>query len=121
MSLAKRGLHGLHIITSDDHKGLAAARKAVFASVPWQRCQFHLQQNAQAYVPKKALAHEVAEDIRDVFDAPDRQRASQRLKEIVAKYAESARPLASWMEANIPEGLNVFKLPNPDEPEPKRV
>ena len=111
MSLAERGIHGLEMITSDDHKGLAAARKAVFASVPWQRCQFHLQQNAQAYVPKKSMAHQVAEDIRDVFDAPDRHRADQRLKETVTKYAELAPPLASWMEANIPEGLNVFKLP----------
>jgi transposase-like protein len=111
MSLAERGIHGLEMITSDDHKGLAAARRAVFASVPWQRCQFHLQQNAQAYVPKKSMTHEVAEDIRDVFDAPDRNRADQRLKDAVTKYAESAPPLASWMEANIPEGLNVFKLP----------
>jgi transposase-like protein len=99
------------MITSDDHKGLAAARKAVFASVPWQRCQFHLQQNAQAYVPKKSMAHEVAEDIRDVFDAPDRHRAELRLIETVTKFAESAPPLASWMEANIPEGLSMFKLP----------
>jgi transposase-like protein len=111
MALTKRGLHGLEMITSDDHKGLAAARRAVFASVPWQRCQFHLQQNAQAYVPNKSMAHEVAEDIRDVFDAPDRNRADQRLKDAVTKYTESAPPLASWMEANIPEGLNVFKLP----------
>jgi transposase-like protein len=29
MSLAERGIHGLEMITSDDHKGLAAARKAV--------------------------------------------------------------------------------------------
>ena len=111
MSLAERGIHGLEMITSDDHKGLAAARKTVFASVPWQRCQFHLQQNAQAYVPRKSMAQEVADDIRDVFDAPDRHRADQRLKEAVTKYAELAPPLASWMEANIPEGLNVFKLP----------
>ena len=27
---------------------LGAARTAVFPAVPWQRCQFHLQQNAQA-------------------------------------------------------------------------
>lgn len=111
MSLAERGIHGLEMITSDDHKGLAAARRAVFGSVPWQRCQFHLQQNAQAYVPKKAMAPEVAEDIRDIFDAPDRNRADQRLKDAVTKYTESAPPLAAWMEANLPEGLNVFKLP----------
>jgi putative transposase len=36
----------VRLITSDDHAGLEAARKALFPSVPWQRCQFHLQQNA---------------------------------------------------------------------------
>jgi transposase-like protein len=32
---------------SDAHSGIKAARKAVMPSVPWQRCQFHLQQNAR--------------------------------------------------------------------------
>ena len=45
--LVSRGLHGLTLITSDAHAGLKAAIKSVFPSVPWQRCQFHLQQNAQ--------------------------------------------------------------------------
>ena len=46
------GLHGVKLVTSDDHEGLGAARRAVLGSVPWQRCQFHLQQNAGAYLPK---------------------------------------------------------------------
>jgi transposase-like protein len=50
--LKDRGLYGVELIVSDAHEGLAAARKAVFPSVPWQRCQFHLQQNAGHYVPK---------------------------------------------------------------------
>jgi putative transposase len=41
-SLIKRGLRGVKFIASDDHAGLKAARKAMFAGVPWQRCQFHL-------------------------------------------------------------------------------
>ena len=52
-SLQARGLHGITLITSDAHSGLKAALKAVFPSVPWQRCQFHLQQNAQSYITKK--------------------------------------------------------------------
>ena len=110
-SLAERGLYGLEMITSDDHTGLGAARKAIFGAVPWQRCQFHLQQNAQAYVPKKSMAREVAEDIRDVFTAPDRHRAEERLTTTVKKYATSAPELSAWMEANLPEGLTVFMLP----------
>ncbi len=41
-SLQARGLHGLQLIISDDHAGLKKARKTVFSSVLWQRCQFHM-------------------------------------------------------------------------------
>ena len=71
-SLKNRGLGGIQLITSDDHAGLRAARLAAFGGLPWQRCQFHLQQNAQAYVPRKEMQSEVAADIRMIFDAPDR-------------------------------------------------
>ena len=45
--LQERGLHGVRIITSDDHAGLGKALTSRFAGVPWQRCQFHLQQNGK--------------------------------------------------------------------------
>ncbi len=54
-SLKDRGLYGIEFIVSDAHEGLKAARKAVFPSVPWQRCQFHLQQNAGQYVPSVSM------------------------------------------------------------------
>lgn len=112
-SLCKRGLHGIELITSDDHAGLKAARKAVLGSVLWQRCQFHLQQNAHAHVPKKAMAEEVHETIRDVFNAPDQEQADARLKNAVERYRETAPALAVWMEENLPEGLTVFAVPKP--------
>jgi putative transposase len=36
--LMERGLHGVQLIISDAHAGLKAARKAIFPSIPWQRC-----------------------------------------------------------------------------------
>ncbi len=110
-SLVARGLHGVQLITSDAHSGLAAARKAVLPSVPWQRCQFHLQQNAQSYVPKQSMKGEVAQDIRSVFDAADRTEAERLLKIAADKHREAAPKLAEWMEANVPDGLAVFGLP----------
>ena len=85
-SLKKRGLSGVELITSDDHAGLRAARLAVFGGIPWQRCQFHLQQNAQAYVPHKDMQAEVTEDIRTIFDAPDRTTAEAYLARTILKY-----------------------------------
>jgi len=110
-SLTQRGLHGVELIISDDHAGLKQARKAVFGGVPWQRCQFHLQQNAQAYVPRKGMKKEVAADIRAIFDAPNRQEAERLLALTVKKYQEQASKLAEWMETNLPEGLTVFAFP----------
>lgn len=95
-------------ITSDAHAGLRCALRAVFPSVLWQRCNFHLQQNAQAYVPRKEMKPRVAEDIRHIFNAPNRAEADRLLKLTVEKYAKSAPQLSVWMAINIPEGLAIF-------------
>ena len=79
-SLIERGLHGVRMIVSDDHSGLRHAREACFPGTAWQRCQFHLQQNAIHYVPKMAMRTEVAEDLRSVFNAPDRHEADRLLR-----------------------------------------
>jgi len=111
-SLVSRGLHGVKYIVSDAHQGLAAARQAIFPSVPWQRCQFHLQQNAQAYAPRVEMRTEIAQSIRSIFNCPDLASAQARLKERIAFYSKTAPKLAAWMEVNIPQGLTVFALPS---------
>jgi len=112
-SLQERGLHGVKYVVSDDHSGLKAALKACLPGAMRQRCQFHLQQNAGHYVPKVSMRKTVARDIRDVFNAPDRQEADRRLAMNVEKYKTSAPKLSHWMEKNLPEGLTVFALPTP--------
>ena len=100
--MKKRGLKGVKLIISDDHTGLSAARREVFGGNPWQRCQFHLQQNAGAYVPKKAMKKEVA---------ADRVKAGEYLQWAIEKYAQSAPKLSQWMEENLAEGLTVLNFP----------
>ena len=109
--LKDRGLKGVKLVISDDHAGLGAARRAVLGSVPWQRCQFHLQQNAGAYVPKQAMRMEVAADIRSMFNAPDRKTAEAFLIAAIQKYAVSAPKLSAWLEENLAEGFTVFDFP----------
>ena len=110
-SLVARGLNSVQLIISDAHEGLKAARIAVFGGVLWQRCQFHLQQNAGAHVTRQDTRREVAENLRTIFNAPDRQTAEAYLRKIVQKYAQVAPALADWLEKNIPEGLTVFSFP----------
>lgn len=110
LDLQQRGLHGVQLIISDAHAGLANARMTVFPSVLWQRCQFHLQQNAQAYVPKKSMKESVAADIREIFNASSLKEAMRLLELKIEKYKDSASKLSEWMETNLPEGLTVYEF-----------
>jgi putative transposase len=110
-SLKKRGMHGMKLIVSDAHEGLKAARKSMMPSVPWQRCQFHLMQNAMQYIPKIEMRKQVAQDLRNVFNAKDLADATEELKRFVELYQDTAAKVATWAENNIPEGLAVFQLP----------
>ena len=110
-SLIQRGLRGVKFIASDDHAGLKAARKAMFPAVPWQRCQFHLQHNAQGYVSKIDQRTVVARQIRCIFSAPDVHEATRLLNIAIEGWATAHPKLASWAQENIPEGFAVFGLP----------
>ena len=110
-ALQNRGLHGIQLFISDAHEGLKAARKAIFPAVPWQRCQFHLQKNASAHVPRRSLRRQVAADLRTVFNAPDAAEAGCYLQLFVERYRETAPQLATWAETAVPEGLTVFQFP----------
>jgi transposase-like protein len=111
-SLLDRGMRGVQMVVSDAHAGLKAALRAVIPSVSWQRCQCHLQRNAQAYVPKVSMKGTVAAAIRQIFAASDRAEADQKLKDFVQSYEKTAPKLVKWAEENIPEGLTVFQLPS---------
>lgn len=109
--LVDRGVRGVKLIVSDAHDGLAAARKTVFPGVPWQRCQLHLQQNAQSKIAKPSLKEQVASDIRAIFNAPSLEEATRLLNIAVEKYAKDQSKLSAWMADNISEGLTVFAFP----------
>ncbi len=110
-SLQQRGLHGVQLIVSDNHAGLKAACAARFTGVLWQRCQFHLMQNAMHLVTRQHQKTEVAEGLRSVFNAPDRAEAQRRLLLLVEQYEQSMPKLSQWLEENVTEGLAIFALP----------
>jgi putative transposase len=108
--LVARGLQGVEFVTSDDHPGLKTARKAVLPGARWQRCQFHLAQNAIHHAPSLAIRKVIGEELRAVWNARNLGAAEEELKRLVAKYRPAASKLADWLENNVPEGLAVFKL-----------
>jgi transposase-like protein len=108
--LVSRGLRGVTFVVSDDHPGLRAARKAVLGGATWQRCQFHLAQNAIHHAPTLAIRKRIGAELRAVWNARNLKAAEAELAALVESYRQTAPKLAAWLEKNVPEGLAVFTL-----------
>lgn len=110
-SLQKRGMRGVQFVVSDDHAGLRAARQAVLGGATWQRCQFHLAQNAIHHSPNQAIRKHIGQELRQMWNAPNLAAATENLCLLVERYREPAPKLSQWLADNIAEGLAVFTLP----------
>ena len=51
--LTARGLAGVQLVVSDDHRGLTNAIDALPPGASWQRCRTHCMRNLLTRVPKK--------------------------------------------------------------------
>ncbi len=68
--LVERGLHGVRLVISDDHRGLVKAVREQLLGAAWQRCRVHFTRNAQDLVPRSARSM-VATVVRSIFEQPD--------------------------------------------------
>ena len=110
-SLQRRGLKGVELVVSDDHVGLRAARRVVWPSVPWQRCPFHLAQNAQAHAHNRQQAREMGQAIRDIFNSPSLADAETMVTREAQRFAKENSPWVKWLEENIAEGFTAYRFP----------
>lgn len=110
-SLVARGLAGVSLIVSDNHTGLKAARQAVMSEVPWQRCQFHMAQNAQSYARKQSMRYEIGQSMRDIFGSPSIEDARDMVQKVVKRYESSASDFVDWLEENVEEAFTIYRLP----------
>jgi putative transposase len=85
--LVERGLSGVRLVISDDHRGLVKAAREQLLGASWQRCRVHLTRNAQDLVPRHARSM-VASAIRSVFEQPDERSAREQSGRVI----ESIRP-----------------------------
>ncbi len=111
-NLLDRGMSRPLGVTSDNHPGIRKALASTLTGVPWQRCQFHFQQNAQAHVTKQGYKKTAAAYIRNIFHAPNKQSALKlalETEEIFRRDRQSK--LADWIAANIEECLTFADYP----------
>lgn len=107
-SLANRGLTGVKLIISDDHAGLRKARQAVFPAIPWQRCIFHMAQNAQNKVPRNDMRKEIADAVRRIYGQESIEQARAVARKTVEQYRKRASEFSAWLEANYEDGFAFY-------------
>src|SRR6056297_2543678 len=110
--LKQRGLHGVRMVTSDDHRGLVAAIQRHFQGAAWQRCYVHFKRNAKGKVAKK---HRTAleNDLKAIYAAPSKPWALQLAREVVERWRASHPAVAQWIEDGIEDTLAYFAFPEP--------
>ena len=108
-SLKKRGANP-DMITSDAHQGLLAGLKEVYPEVPWQRCQFHFQENILKATPKKEQKG-LQTELREMFNAKTMKEARERRDEIVNDYRDVAPKAMEILELGFEEAMTGMLLP----------
>jgi len=109
-SLKQRGLSRVDLITSDNHGGLVNAVKKSFQGTVWQRCQTHFSKNVLDNTPK-SLRGEVKTFLRDIYTAPDRESAKERMQQLSAQLTDRAPKAKKVLEDGFDDAIAAFMLP----------
>ena len=109
-SLKERGLMDVHLITSDQHKGLVKAVYKHFQGTTWQRCQTHFSRNVLDQTPK-TLQPELKEDLRQLYEAIDIDNARKVRDQIINKYEVKAPKATQLLDAAFDDITAVLTLP----------
>jgi putative transposase len=109
-SLKERGLKDVHLVTSDDHKGLVNAVRKHFQEASWQRCQTHFSRNMLDHAPK-ALQPEIKEDLGRLYESVDLESARKVRDQIIAKYEAKAPKATDLLDEAFDDITAVLSLP----------
>jgi len=108
--LVERGLSGVELVISDDHKGLKAALAKQLPGTSWQRCRAHFMRNVLTKVPKGAQDL-VATLIRSVFAQPVRDEVWAQLGRVVEQLQSRFPEAAGILEDAAEDILGFSSFP----------
>lgn len=109
-TLTSRGLKRVMLGVFDGLTGLETAFQKVFPKADVQRCVVHKMRNLLSKVRKKDQA-EIASDFREVYQAPNKEKALEVFSDIKEKWGKKyPKEIESW-ENDIASLLTFLKYP----------
>jgi putative transposase len=113
--LADRGLRGVKLVIADDHKGLRAAARRVFAATH-QRCRIHWMRNALAHAPAKQRGA-VAAMLKTIFAQESKAEAVAQWDVVADALRERQPKLAALMDTSREDVLAYMDFPREHWPQ----
>ncbi|MFZ2238048.1 MAG: IS256 family transposase [Gordonia amarae] len=104
--LKARGLHGVHLVTSDAHAGLKRAVAQQFTGSSWQRCRVHFMRNIGAKVTAKQMPPVMAA-VKTIFAHKEPADMRAQWDQVVATF-ESTCPKVAQMMGEAKEDVLAF-------------
>lgn len=110
LGLRARGLTGVELVVTDDHKGLRAAIAEVLPEAAWQRCYVHFLRNCLDHLPRKG-DDDCLRELRWIYERRNFGEARNDLAAWITKWESRYAKLVAWVEENIEETLTFYRLP----------
>ena len=95
-SLVQRGLKGVKLVISDDHKGLKAAATRILGAT-WQRCRIHFMRNLLAHAGRQGRRITSA-FVAFAFVQDDAEAASAQWRQVADQLRTKVPKLAAMMD-----------------------
>ena len=108
-SLARRGLRGVKLVISDDHKGLKAAATRILGAT-WQRCRVHFMRNLLAHAGRQGR-RVVSAFVATAFAQEDADSARAQWRQVADQLRPKAPRLAALMDEAEHDVLAYMSFP----------
>ncbi|OYX59715.1 MAG: IS256 family transposase [Novosphingobium sp. 32-60-15] len=108
-SLARRGLRGVKLVTSDAHEGIKAAVSKVM-NATWQRCRVHFMRNVMAHAGKSGR-RVVSAFIGTAFAQDDAPAARDQWRRVADQLRPKLPKLAGFLDAAETDVLAYMTFP----------